>query len=114
MFPNLFVGHLVGDYLLQNDWMGFGKKQSSVICTLHCLIYTATIWAHVGFTWPYWALIVVFATHFALDRTTLVGKYMQLTRRPRFLKEPYWPWSYIVVDNIWHLWVLWLLNAGVR
>ncbi len=27
--------HLIGDYLLQNDWMAKGKKQKSWICAIH-------------------------------------------------------------------------------
>lgn len=28
---NALVGHLVGDYLLQNDWQALNKKKSSAI-----------------------------------------------------------------------------------
>ena len=32
------IGHLVGDYLLQNDWMALNKKASSLHCAVHCCI----------------------------------------------------------------------------
>lgn len=32
------VGHLVGDYLLQNDYMALNKKKSSFHCMVHCSI----------------------------------------------------------------------------
>lgn len=28
---NWLIGHLVGDYLLQNDWQAQGKKKSSAM-----------------------------------------------------------------------------------
>jgi hypothetical protein len=37
------IGHLVGDFLLQNDWMAANKKKNSWVCLLHCLIWTAWV-----------------------------------------------------------------------
>ena len=41
------VGHLIGDYLLQNDPMAAGKKQNPWICTVHCLVWTLCVWGCV-------------------------------------------------------------------
>lgn len=38
MITQLFL-HLVGDYLLQNDWMSVNKGRSWPAAILHCLIY---------------------------------------------------------------------------
>ena len=108
---NWLIAHLVGDYLLQNDWMAIGKKKSSLPCFVHVALYTATV---ALFTrWPWWALAIVAATHFAQDRADLVLRWMRLAGQRRFSEPPLAPWSVIVVDNVWHLVVLFGLSVAV-
>lgn len=33
------IAHLVGDYLLQSDWMAQHKRRSTIACLLHALLY---------------------------------------------------------------------------
>lgn len=101
------IGHLVGDYLLQNDWQANGKKQSSVICAVHCGLYTLAVWLFTG--WPILALAIVFSLHFAQDRTGFVRWWMHVFGQDRFAGPPLGPWSIIVVDNVMHLVVLHLV-----
>jgi hypothetical protein len=96
------VGHMVGDYLLQNDWLATGKKRSTPICALHCLIWTACVICFAQW-WSATAAIFLFSTHFAQDRTQVIGWYMRLMRQRAFATAPLAPWSIIVVDNAWHL-----------
>ena len=35
MLLDAIIGNLVGDYLLQNDYLALGKKKSSAICAVH-------------------------------------------------------------------------------
>lgn len=105
MSPNLsaaIVGHLVGDYLLQNDWLAAGKKRSHAICALHAGIWTTSTALLGGLLSP---LLVswLFVTHFAIDRWGFVRWWMAFVRQPVFLQPPMAPWSIIVVDNVWHL-----------
>ncbi len=37
------VGHLVGDYLVQNDWMALNKKKSMLPCLVHCAIWATCV-----------------------------------------------------------------------
>ena len=71
------VGHLVGDYLLQNDWMAQNKKRATFPCVVHCLLWTYAVVLLSGWTHP-WVQGVLFLTHFAQDRTTLVNRWMRL------------------------------------
>lgn len=103
------VGHMAGDYLLQNDWMAQGKKVSSLICAIHAAIWTAAVAAFAGWWASPLAIVVLFVTHFAQDRGGFVTWWMRLIRQPKFLAPPMSPWSIIVCDNAWHLVVL----AGV-
>jgi len=76
-FATLILGHLIGDYLLQNKWMAMNKSGSTWKCAVHCLIYTAAVAAT---TWPtvhgwQWSLLV-FASHFPVDRWSLADKWL--------------------------------------
>jgi len=115
------IGHLVGDYLLQNDWMALGKKKSSLICSIHCLVWTLTVMFFAGWfgiedagyaTEKYWfkgwVFVFLFVTHFIQDRTQIVRFWMtQINSQPKFVEPPMAPWSLIVVDNVWHIVQIW-------
>lgn len=99
------VGHLVGDYLLQNDWMALHKKSSSVRCAIHCAIWATSVCAFAGWfgatSIAVW--LVLFATHFAQDRTNVVVRWMDWVGQKQFRTGICAPWSSIVVDNVWHI-----------
>ncbi len=98
------VGHMVGDFLLQNDWMSSGKKKSSLICAIHCAIWTASVLLFVGDSWwSPWTALFLFATHFIQDRTQVIKWYMNHFGQKIFATPPMSPWSMIVVDNTFHL-----------
>ena len=107
---NFLIAHLVGDYLAQNDWMAQNKKLRSWPCFVHVLIYSAFVWLFTQWAWP--AIAIVFVTHFAQDRTTIVRFYMECIGQRKFLEPPLFPWSIIVVDNVMHLLVLYLLSVS--
>lgn len=130
------IGHLVGDYLLQNDWMAAGKKTNSFICAIHAQIWTCCVLIFAG--WTTWshplqtvliAHALLFAMHFAQDRGSFVvwwmkrmgqSKFMQCDQITRFIDHDdiygnvqtkitpgLGPWSIIVVDNVWHIVQIW-------
>ncbi len=104
------IGHLVGDFLLQNDWMALNKKKRSLNCAVHCAIWTLSVCAFTGW-WTPIAVFILFTTHFIQDRTNIILWWMtKMNRQQEFVNAPYAPWSVIVVDNVWHivtLWVVW-------
>ena len=101
------IGHLVGDYILQNDWMASNKKKDSYPCAVHCLLWTASVLVFSGWLWsPYMpiALMFLWITHFIQDRTQIVMWWMtKVNRQHQFATGPCAPWSIIVVDNTWHI-----------
>lgn len=107
---NFLMAHLVGDYLAQNDWMALNKKQRSWPCLVHVTIYTAFVWLFTQWAWP--AIAVVFVTHFIQDRTGIVKFWMLNIGQSKFADPPLAPWSIIVVDNVMHLVVLYLLSVS--
>jgi len=102
----LLAGHLVGDYVVQNDWQaanktnphpgpkpryarwkaedwdGYESRQKAwltghLACTVHCLLYTLAVWA-CSFWWmPWWGLAVCFVAHWFIDRFRLAGRWMR-------------------------------------
>jgi hypothetical protein len=116
MIADLLMGHLVGDYLLQDDWQAQNKKKPSplgdIACAVHSIIYTLCVWAFTwlgGNLWPAWALAIIYVTHFCLDRWKFMPWWFKMANKPIFGAPPMAPWSYIVVDNIFHILVLYIL-----
>ena len=98
--------HLIGDYLLQNDWMANSKKRSSWICAVHVLAYLLPF-LFTPLAW--WQLALIGVEHFAQDRTGVVVWLMRTKGSAAFASGPCAPWSIIVTDNILHV----LFMAGV-
>jgi len=111
---NMIIGHLVGDYILQNDWQAGGKKTSSLICLLHCTFWTGSVLlfgfmipqAEVPPAWVPWVLVV---THYIQDRGSLVTWWMGFNGQQVFRDGRCSPWSIIVVDNVLHILVLYFI-----
>lgn len=97
--------HLIGDYILQNDWMANNKKKSSVACTIHVATYMLPF-LFCGLSW--WQFALIAGQHYLQDRTTFVTWFMARTGKTKdgFLAPPMAPWSIIVTDNVLH--VLWM------
>jgi hypothetical protein len=132
-----FIGHLIGDYLLQNDWQAMNKKSWSLrgwaACLVHCLLYTLAVLLCTGW-WRWDLIILVFMSHFPIDKTYVVAWYMmkvgsfkriicstgmldpvmtgtleQLVRDLDALRTLHKTWAYLFVDNTVHLTMLWLI-----
>ena len=93
----IIAAHLLGDYILQNDYMAQGKKKSNCICTLHVSLYMVgflLIWPLVGFNVGFhWVLFAIFIQHWIQDRTNVVNWWMQFYGQRDFAKPPCAPWS---------------------
>jgi len=121
-FARIVLGHLVGDYMLQSKNMALLKSQPGwrgiKWCTIHCLIYTASVCL---FLWTYNPLIVllVFLSHWPFDRWSLASKWLKLIRGRDFIQAALSKGKfkhidiafsclvYAVVDNTMHLILLW-------
>lgn len=108
MFDAL-MGHLVGDYVLQNDFLATQKKNSSLWCAVHCAEWTLCVCLFAG--WSDWrAVLLLFVSHFIQDRWNPVSRWMTFNGQTQFRDGPCSPWSAIIVDNIGHLLVIWLIG----
>lgn len=95
-----YLAHLIGDYLLQNDYLESGKKTSSSTCFVHVAAYMLPF-LFCGFQW--WQLVAIAIQHFIQDRTGFIVWFMKAKGSGEFATGPCSPWSIIVTDNIIHV-----------
>lgn len=125
LFILALLGHLVGDYILQSQWMAFTKSKKGVqgilACTIHVLIYTASVALFLKTT-NLLILGLIFIPHWIIDRWSLGELWLRLikgrtykeilTLEPgleRDFKIAFYAPVYMVVDNTLHILSLWLV-----
>jgi hypothetical protein len=88
----------------------------SLPCFVHCVFWTVSVMAFSGWGWHERLFgiggvifLILFVTHYFQDRSQLVVWWMRLDWKDqsRFSEPPMAPWSIIIVDNVWHIVVLW-------
>jgi hypothetical protein len=109
-FAAAMLGHFVGDYLFQNQWMALNKTAKGLLghlaCTVHVLLYTFAIALFVG--WHPLFLLVVAVPHWIIDRWSLASYW--LTFKNGIAATELWdikPLTPITTDglqrNVWKL-----------
>lgn len=97
---NILLVHLVGEFLLQNNWMDVRKDDFSWPCIVHVLIYTALCFFCItGLLW--YQLFPIAVLHFFQDRFAIAKIFVRYARdgkRDRMITY--------AVDNTIHLVVL--------
>lgn len=109
MLPLLF--HLIGDYVIQNDWMAQNKTKSNKAAAIHALSYAA-LFAFIAPSVAAW--LVIFWTHFFIDRYRLATYWIRFWNRvptedagpfgyskgkPEYMSF----WLMVIIDNTMHL-----------
>ena len=104
--------HMIGDYLVQNDWMALNKKKltwkGELACQIHCITYSLPF-LFIG-SWG--AVLAIYLSHYLIDRTNIVGWFLAVRNgvfdvrnfgfgmeRPTFITV----WLYIITDNVFHI-----------
>ena len=124
LFIYLIFGHLVGDYLLQPKKMALNKSaknwQGFLICALHALIYTVSIFVAI---WKFniLAIIIIFVSHFIIDHWSVGNVWAKIIKGRTFesaraSQEPNREFDiaftsvvYTVVDTTLHFVILWFI-----
>jgi hypothetical protein len=79
----MLLGHIIGDYFLQNNWMALNKSKHKGLgwftCTIHCILYTLAVCTVMWLFNPFWILIV-FLSHFIIDKFGIPEKYLKLIK----------------------------------
>lgn len=81
--------HLVGDYIIQSDWMAGEKTKKSVAAMAHAVTYTLPF---LFLTRSPLALGFICLTHFVIDRWRL-ARYVCWVKNLPSPKEYRYPWS---------------------
>lgn len=106
----ILLAHLVGDYILQNDFLAKYKKDHTWVCLLHVSIYCSVVFCFMG--WPWWGLLITAVCHFIQDRTNLIPWYMDnVSGQKEFRTGPCKAWAAIMVDNVFHLLQLFIVGT---
>lgn len=122
--------HVIGDYVLQSDWMALNKSRRSDVALLHAVLYSVPF---LALTRSAGALVTIAASHFAIDRWRLTRYLIWVTSwlNPRgytpldaadpltgFPRDrPAWVtfWLYVIVDNTVHVLInAWALRTSGR
>lgn len=109
--------HLIGDYLLQSDWMANNKTKAFFPAWVHAMVYSLPFLLIGSFS----AFCVIHGTHFLIDRFGL-AKYVVFAKNflapkaswllwedckgtgyPRWRPEYLCVWLLIIADNTLHL-----------
>jgi len=105
---NIYLAHLIGDYLMQNDWMALNKKKSTRACIAHVVTYMIPF---LLTPLAIWQILLIGLQHYLIDRTQFVMWFMKAKGSEKFATGPCSPWSVIVVDNILHiLFIAWIAS----
>ena len=112
------LAHVVGDYVIQSDWMANEKTKRSAAATAHALTYTLPF---LFLTLSPAALVFIAGTHFVIDRWRLArylvwAKNLAAPARYRYAwrdcsatgyhsDRPAWlaVWLLIIADNTMHV-----------
>jgi hypothetical protein len=109
--------HFIGDFVLQNNWMANNKhnnhtKKGYYSCLVHCLIYSLPFL----FITSYMAVLGIFISHFLIDKYYLAKFVMRLKNWcftgigfPDDTPEYISTWLVIILDNIMHIIINYLL-----
>lgn len=113
------VVHLVGDYLLQSDWMAQNKTRDSLAAGVHAIVYSIPF---LVFNPSLMAWTVIMTSHFLIDRYCLARyvvwakncmgpnrPWSECTKTGYPPERPDWlaVWLLIIADNTCHI----LINA---
>ncbi len=101
----MLLGHLVGDYLLQNEFLALNKSKNTLkgwcAALVHCILYTLAVCLFMwNFDW-YW-MIIVFLSHFPIDKFSLAEKYLKYIKGKSlkdYVNKDYLPPHHIVFDE---------------
>jgi len=128
IFARIVLGHLTADYLLQSKQTALSKSKKglrgAVCCAIHCTVYATSVCLFL-FRFNLLFFVLVFLSHYPIDRWSLAEKWLKLVKG-RSLKEAFGSQDkyrefdvvfscivYSVADNTMHLVLLWMITKWV-
>lgn len=107
LFPMIFAGHLIGDYIVQTDWQATNKETNWAADLMHTLTYNLTMALMVLSFWHTKGalvfLLISTLSHALFDRRWPTRWVLTHTRSPNFSRLM---WGVIATDQAIHLSIL--------
>ncbi|MEH6938157.1 DUF3307 domain-containing protein [Bacillus sp. JJ664] len=104
-FEFLLIGHLIGDFLFQTNWMARNKSTKWFPLLTHVSVYTSVVviigWISGGLSIP--AILMIYIGHIFLDRQRFVAFWV---RTIQMADDKNKGWLTIVADQIFHIIIL--------
>jgi hypothetical protein len=104
MLAWLLVGHLAGDFLLQNRWMAENKSARLLPLLAHSAVYACAVWlaslpcGGLGVR----GVLLVFASHVALDNRKFVTWWCERVTRCGATESASSGFLVFAADQAWH------------
>lgn len=95
-----FLAHLIGDFLIQNDWMAKYKKEKGFVTFIHVCSYLIPF-LFTDLVW--WQLALIGITHFAQDRSSFVEWWIRVWKKIPDGGRGVIP---LIVDQVFHLLII--------
>jgi hypothetical protein len=120
--------HLLGDFIIQNDWMALNKKKKSWIGELACHVHCITYALPFLFIASPLSVLIIYITHYLIDRTNVIMYFLAFrnnTKKEIWKKSSYGRkymiydisnfgfnkirpfaisiWLFFIVDNCFHI-----------
>ena len=113
LFIVLYIGHKIGDYLLQTDYQAVNKKDNWIALISHCFIYTLAVsimaYVFVGFfNWT--AIFILFISHIIIDRKVFLNWWAKNIKRIRDTEEPAVQPGLIELDQAFHYIIVFIIS----
>lgn len=102
LFNILLIGHFVGDFLFQTDWMAKYKARRLLPLLVHSSVYTLVIvlFAQLEGGLSNLGILVIFIGHLILDRGTFVKFWVIHIQTAT---KPNQRWLSIITDQTFHI-----------
>lgn len=102
-FEFLLVGHVIGDFLFQTNWMAREKANNFIALFVHSAVYTLFVGlaAVLAGQFSWLALLIVLFSHMFLDNRKFVYLWVKNINQSHDTA-----WLKIAVDQCWHLIIL--------
>ena len=102
-----FIAHLIGDFILQNEWMAVNKKQSFFASLIHVLVY---ILPFLLCSLQWWQIGLIAIQHFAQDKSEFVLWWLRKWKR---VHPDHWKELPLYVDQAFHIvWIQIVIMLG--
>ena len=95
-----FLAHLIGDFLLQNEWMAMNKKDKVVAVFVHVLVYLLPF---VFTNLSLWQIIIIGVLHGVQDHSSFVMWWIRVWKKT---PESHLGILPMIIDQVFHLVVI--------